>query len=815
MAIILTTALEGLDKVRNGLAELSGSVEGVSKKVDAQATAFGTASTALGGFGKVLGALGIAVTAGSMVKLAKDTIDYADDLNDMSMRTGVAVETLSSLKLAAENSGTSLGAIAQGFKFLNRDIAEGGKKLGEFGISLADKAGNVKSTEQVFLDVADAISRMDDPAQRTALAMDVFGRSGTDLIPMLMEGKKGLQGMMQAARETGNVITTEAAAGADTFNDSLGLLKSAMSGLLIGAITPLMKPLGALIKYFAEAFAHSEALKLVLGSLKIIFKILATGIIAVITAFEALYTSAKTVVKVMADIAQLKFADALKSIKEGGVDVAGSLTRAKDALKGIWVEEQKATEETKKFASGVQKSTKDASKAFETLYDNTVGHSYIPDLVRGVAQWMGPKLRAALVDETKRNTTAAAREFETLSGAMTASLRGGYSATLADAGWWGDQLVERVRDVSDLAADSWNTFSSGFSKAVADIIVEGGSLRDKLSDIFSSIAKGFIEQIVRMTTEWLAFRALTAAGIIVPGIGGAMGGGALAAGGAAGVNAVTGGTLGGGALAAGGGAGVEAVTGGTIGGGAASGAAGAAGVAGAPALAVAAGVLIGGGAVVGAVSGAYESLFGNRREEKEQRRESIWAAMTPLGRELNTEIGQYQAALQGVQKAVGMASSTDIHTAKKRLRGPEFDPRDTAGFGLFSDDIKASKYLQQLREYFASIDSIEELAPRLKGMNRFTDYANFPRVLRGAVNKQFADVQQSGGDLGPAYREWAVGGSMLATSPKLFMAGERGAERVDVYPAGQTAAMRGNGEGNRYTFNGPVLMTISPCAISR
>ena len=184
--------------------------------------------------------VGPVVGAGAAVYgLAQKTANAGDELHDMSKRTGVAVESLSGLKYAAEKAGSSLEGVATGLKFLGRNMADARNGTGEakdafkaLGISVVDSTGKLKNTEEVFLKLSDKFANMEDGAGKTAIAMQIFGRSGADLIPLLNEGGDGIRKMTDEARKLGITFTTDGAKAADEFNDNMTRLKGNLTGLV-------------------------------------------------------------------------------------------------------------------------------------------------------------------------------------------------------------------------------------------------------------------------------------------------------------------------------------------------------------------------------------------------------------------------------------------------------------------------------------------------------------------------------------------------------------------------------------------------------
>lgn len=162
--------------------------------------------------------------------------NYADSFDKMSQRVGVSTESLSELAYAANLSGTSIERVEESFKGLSQKIVEAVDKGGDaeslfssIGLSAQDLAAS--SPEEQFYKVADAIAKIDDPTRRAAVAMQVFGESGRELLPLLSGGSAGLEEMRSEARELGATVSTSAASMGAQFNDALARVQTIFQGL--------------------------------------------------------------------------------------------------------------------------------------------------------------------------------------------------------------------------------------------------------------------------------------------------------------------------------------------------------------------------------------------------------------------------------------------------------------------------------------------------------------------------------------------------------------------------------------------------------
>ena len=221
-------------------------------------------------------AIGVGIAAGAaavggIAAFAKSSISAfaaaGDEVQKMALRTGFTTEALSELKHAAELSGASLSSMENGVKRMQRTIldAENGLSTATdafemLGIEMADVEG--KTPEEQFTLLSGALADVEDASRRSALAQQVFGRAGTQLLPMLAAGKDGLAAMRQEAHDLGMVFDQEAADSAAKYQDSLTKLSGAFDGIKFAKLTqiatvsqkyvgPVMQVIGNIFKVLA------------------------------------------------------------------------------------------------------------------------------------------------------------------------------------------------------------------------------------------------------------------------------------------------------------------------------------------------------------------------------------------------------------------------------------------------------------------------------------------------------------------------------------------------------------------------------------
>lgn len=289
MALDLKAALK-IQATVDGTASIK-ALEQSLGKVDAKANGlqgtFGRLKGVAGGMSGALGALVPALGIAGIAALAKGSIDAADNLNDLSQRTGVAVESLSRFGAAANDSGSNVDEVAKAMGRLAKGIVDPASKANEtlksIGISSTDAAGKVRSMDSIMLDLADKFSKMPDGAEKTAMAIELFGRSGMNLIPMLNQGSDALS-------KYNATITGEGAKAADQFNDSLNEVARALAGPFNQAITALLplitqvaQAIASGIQAFTKLPGPVQAVVGIVAGLAAAFVVLAPAISAIIS----------------------------------------------------------------------------------------------------------------------------------------------------------------------------------------------------------------------------------------------------------------------------------------------------------------------------------------------------------------------------------------------------------------------------------------------------------------------------------------------------------------------------------------------------
>lgn len=236
--------LEGAREVERGLRDVG---ESGSRSLAQILRSSEAASAALRLLGPVLGGLSV----GALATFTLNAVRAVGGLGELAQQAGVSTDALQVLTFAAVGTGVSAEEVQRGLAALTRQISDAAagetaaaERFERLGIRFRDAAGNARNTEAVLGDLADVIAGFSSPADQAAAATALFGdRLGQRLIPLLAQGRDGLEQVAGRARRFGAVADAELIARADAAGDAIDELSTAFTRLaqnLAAAVAPVL-----------------------------------------------------------------------------------------------------------------------------------------------------------------------------------------------------------------------------------------------------------------------------------------------------------------------------------------------------------------------------------------------------------------------------------------------------------------------------------------------------------------------------------------------------------------------------------------------
>lgn len=196
----------------------------------------------------------IAGVGAALLALTVTTANAGDEMQKMALRTGLTAQALSEFKFAAEISGTTIETFEKGMKTLAKRISDARFGLQsyvrifeELNIEFQDAEGNLREVDDVFLDIVNSINQLSTETEKAALAQELLGKAGTQLLPLIKAGKDGIQELREEAVKLGITFSDIEAEQSAEFIDAMTRVKGALTGLtralaidLIPAFTQLL-----------------------------------------------------------------------------------------------------------------------------------------------------------------------------------------------------------------------------------------------------------------------------------------------------------------------------------------------------------------------------------------------------------------------------------------------------------------------------------------------------------------------------------------------------------------------------------------------
>lgn len=193
-------AEQGLDNVVDALEDVEKELKSTQKETDQTSAKFGKfakAGMAVGQVAAVVAAVGVAVLAAGKAAFdaSRKVSDLVNELNDLSVRSGVSAKTIQGLRQALLSSGQSaeglneiLGAISGQFAQLGTEGSAVEKKFQSFGVAVRDTNGDLRSNNDILLDSIKLLQGISDSSERSRASVALFGEAGAKLNQALAAG---------------------------------------------------------------------------------------------------------------------------------------------------------------------------------------------------------------------------------------------------------------------------------------------------------------------------------------------------------------------------------------------------------------------------------------------------------------------------------------------------------------------------------------------------------------------------------------------------------------------------------------------------
>lgn len=399
-----------LNQLTNELADVNNKLEESGETSNSASQNIGNLVTSITTTTAVIASMISAVqqVVQAIGEVATRSTEWADDLETLSSQIGVSTTTLQEWAYASDFVDVSVETLQGSMSKLVRSMsaAQNGSASAQaafdsLGVSYQDIDGNLKSTEQVFYEVIDALGGIENVAERDATSMAIFGRSAQDLNTLIEAGSGSLQAYGQEAQKLGIIMSEDQIQALSSMQNSFDKLNNVMNAsknLLSASVAPLFASI-------ADAISQVDpAILAVVGGFGSLIGVVSNlapllqGVAAItqLLTMSKIATAAATTVETVAEaglgatamatnvalLPQIAIALALTAALAG---LAYAIYKIIDLLTQEADAADKAASSTEKFAN----ASRGSSSSNDSTSNSGKGHYALGGRVSGKQVWVG------------------------------------------------------------------------------------------------------------------------------------------------------------------------------------------------------------------------------------------------------------------------------------------------------------------------------------------------------------------------------------------------------------------------------------------
>lgn len=399
-----------LNQLTNELADVNNKLEESGETSNSASQSIGNLVTSITTTTAVIASMISAVqqVTQTIGEVATRSTEWADDLETLSSQIGVSTTTLQEWAYASDFVDVSVETLQGSMSKLVRSMSEAQNgstsaqaAFDSLGVSYQNIDGSLKSTEQVFYEVIDALGGIENVAERDAISMAIFGRSAQDLNTLIEAGSGSLQEYGKEAQQLGIIMSGDQIQALSSMQNSFDKLNNVMNAsknLLSASVAPLFASIAdaisqvdpailAVVSGFGSLIGVVSSLAPLLQGVAAITQLLTMSKIAtaaattVETVAEAGLgaTAMATNVALLPQIAiALALTAALAGLAYAIYKIIDLLTQEADAA-------DKAASSTEKFAN----ASRGSSSSNDSTSNSGKGHYALGGRVSGKQVWVG------------------------------------------------------------------------------------------------------------------------------------------------------------------------------------------------------------------------------------------------------------------------------------------------------------------------------------------------------------------------------------------------------------------------------------------
>ncbi len=263
-----------VNRVRDGLQRLGPVVSGIRGQLVMFAAAIGGAAI-----------------VGGLSRFIRGIITLGDSFDKTAQQIGLSTRELQAWSHAAELSGVDSAAFANAMGQLQRNAHEANRgtatmveAFDALGISVNNAAGELKSPNELMLEMADGLAGIDNSSQRTAIAMTILGRSGRRMLPLFAQGSDGARAMLTELEELGGGMSELSISESVKLNDEMTRLRLVFQSFKSAIAVDLLPKIRDVVTWFISVRSTVQGL---IENTTVLRTVMIAGILAIVGALVA------------------------------------------------------------------------------------------------------------------------------------------------------------------------------------------------------------------------------------------------------------------------------------------------------------------------------------------------------------------------------------------------------------------------------------------------------------------------------------------------------------------------------------------------
>ena len=256
----LVETSEAFKKAESDAKSFSPALEKVKSVAGSVKDVAGKVGSGLATVGKGLGVATAAATtaATTLAAFASKTAESLDVIDKQSQKIGLTTDAYQELNYVMGLSGADISSMEAGMKTLTKQMtsaAGGSKESAEafktLGVSVKNTDGSLRSQEEVMWETLNALQGVENQTEKAALANKLFGKAGTELIPLLNSEQGSIEDLRNEANQLGIVLSEDMVKSGAELSDQIGKTQASFTALtteLGAALMPVAMELAGFIQ---------------------------------------------------------------------------------------------------------------------------------------------------------------------------------------------------------------------------------------------------------------------------------------------------------------------------------------------------------------------------------------------------------------------------------------------------------------------------------------------------------------------------------------------------------------------------------------